>query len=33
MSPLKIATGILLAALVLTLAAFLIQAIWQALAH
>jgi hypothetical protein len=33
MSPLKIATGILLAVVALTLAAFLIQAIWQALAH
>jgi hypothetical protein len=33
MSPLKIATGIVLAVLVLTLAAFLIEAIWQAFAH
>jgi hypothetical protein len=33
MSPLKIATGIVLAVLVLTLAAFLIEAIWKAFAH
>jgi len=33
MSPLKIGTGILLAVVALTLAAFLIQAIWQAFAH
>jgi len=33
MSPLKIATGIVLAMVVLTLVAFLIEAIWQAFAH
>jgi len=33
MSPVKIATGIVLAVLALSLAAFLIEAIWQAFAH
>jgi hypothetical protein len=33
MSPLKIAAGIALALIALTLAAFLIEAIWQALTH